>query len=120
MMEKKLTKRDYFKALLAIEEVAANEELVSFINHEMDLLARKNSAGEPKKTANQLANEELKQVILDRMEEGVKYTITEMNASFEELAEFTSSKVNALVTQLKNEGKVVRVEEKRRAYFYKA
>ena len=120
MMEKRLTKKDYFAKLLAIEAVAADVELVNFINHEVDLLSRKNSSGESKLTAKQKMNEQLKDSIIDCMEEGKKYTIAEMNSTFEELKNFTASKVNALVTQLKNEGKVVRVEEKRRAYFQKA
>ena len=35
---KKVTKRDNFKALLEIEEVKANQGLVDFINHELELL----------------------------------------------------------------------------------
>ena len=120
MAEKKLTKRDYFAKLLAIEAVAADEELVNFINHEVDLLSRKNASGEFKLTEKQKMNEQLKDSIIDCMEEGKKYTVAEMNSTFEELKNFTASKVNALVTQLKNEGRVIRTEEKRRAYFQKA
>ena len=41
---RKMTKKDCFNALLAIEEVANNENLVLFINHEIELLEKKNSA----------------------------------------------------------------------------
>ena len=38
----KKTKRDYFNELLAIADVASKAELVSFINHELELLEKKN------------------------------------------------------------------------------
>jgi predicted Rossmann fold nucleotide-binding protein DprA/Smf involved in DNA uptake len=119
MNEKKMTKRDYFNSLLAIEEVKANDNLVNFINHELDLLARKNASGEGKMTANQKANEELKSKILECMEAEPNrlFTITEMIKEFECCADLTLPKVSALVKQLKAEGKVVRTEEKRKAYF---
>ena len=43
MANKKMTKRDYFNTLLGIVEVKANPELVKFIDHELELLAKKNS-----------------------------------------------------------------------------
>ena len=50
MMNKKMTKREKFEMLKAIPEVSANEMLVEFIDHELDLLAKKN-ASEKKPTA---------------------------------------------------------------------
>ena len=38
---KKVTKRDNFNALLKIEEVASTEQLVEFVNHELELLDKK-------------------------------------------------------------------------------
>lgn len=115
----KVTKKERYTQLLAIAEVASNPELVEFINHEMDLLAKKNANGEHKKTATQLANEELKNSILDAMEDDEKYTVTQMLKNFDFLANFSSSKVNALVTQLRNENRVERIVEGRVAYFIK-
>ena len=43
-MANKITKRDNYNALLNIPEVASNAELVAFINHEIELLDRKNKA----------------------------------------------------------------------------
>ena len=40
-MSNKLTKRDYFNSLLAINEVASRPELVKFIEHELELLEKK-------------------------------------------------------------------------------
>ena len=119
MTNKKMTKRDYFNTLLGIAEVKANPELVKFIDHELELLAKKNASGENKMTASQKANESIKSEILERMtnEPNRLFTITEMIKEFECCKDLTLPKVTALVTQLKNEDKVVRVEEKRKAYF---
>ena len=113
---KKMTKRDHFNTLLGMADVKANPKLVEFINHELELLDRKNST-EKKPTAQQTANDSIKVAILDFMEEGVRYTITDLIKSVPECADLTNQRVSALIRQLKDEGKVVRIEDKRKAYF---
>jgi hypothetical protein len=113
---KKMTKRDYFNSLLALDEVKSNPKFVEFINHEIELLDKKNSA-DKKPTAQQTANDSIKVAILDHMVEGKMYTITDIIKSVPECAELTNQRVSALVRQLKDEGKVVRTEDKRKAYF---
>lgn len=116
---KKMTKRDYFNQLLAIDGVKANADLVNFIGHELELLAKKNASGTGKLTAVQVANEGIKSEILERManEPNRLFTITEMIKEFECCKDLTLPKVTALVGQLKNDGKVERLEEKRKAFF---
>ena len=116
--EKKLTKREKFERLLAKPEVQADKISVEFIEHELDLLAKKNSS-EKKPTATQLANETLKDGILDCMalEPNRLFTISEMLKVFPCCADLTLPKVSAMVRQLKEDGKVERLEEKRKAYF---
>lgn len=117
MTNKKMTKRDYFNALLALKEVKGNEELVKFINHELELLAKKNSA-EKKPTAVQIANEGIKEVILNTLtDNGGMMTISEMQKANAELGEMSNQRISALVRQLKDDGKVERIEDKRKAYF---
>ena len=118
MKEKKMTKKDYFNLLLTKEEVKTDEKLVKFIENELNLLAKK-SSGEKKPTAVQLANEELKESILDYMaiNPNLLMTITDMQKNIEGLAELSNQKVSALVRQLKDEGKVEKIEEKRKSYF---
>ena len=117
MTNKKMTKRDYYNALLNIAEVKANGEMVKFIEHELELLAKKNSA-EKKPTAVQIANEGIKSVILETLaENGKMMTISEMQKVNAELGELTNQRISALIRQLMNDEKVVRVEEKRKAYF---
>ena len=112
----KLTKAQKYAMLKAIPAVAENSVLVEFIEHEMELLAKKNSA-EKKPTAQQTANEGIKSAIVEGMEKGKKYTITELIKSVPACADLTNQRVSNLVRQLVTEGKVVRTEEKRKAYF---
>ena len=118
MNEKKITKREHFNNLLGIEAVASNEDLVAFIKHEIELLDNKKSENR-KPTATQLANAELKTSILSQMEDGKKYTITEMIKELPCCAELSTSKVTGVVRQMIADGTVAREEEKRRAYFSK-
>lgn len=120
-MTKKLTKKDHFNALKSIPEVAQNEVLVAFIDHEIELLNRKNSTatGEKKLTATQVANEELKTAILNGMELNRLYTITELMKEIPECAELTNQKISAIVRQMVKEKTVNRIEDKRKALFEK-
>lgn len=113
---KKMTKADYFKQIMANYDITADER--AFIEHELELLAKKNSA-EKKPTAVQVANEGIKGAILEGMDEGVKYTITDLMKNIEACADLSNQRVSALVRQLVADGSVERTEEKRKAYFSK-
>lgn len=118
MANQKLTKAQKYAMLKELAEVQANPTLVEFIDHELELLAKKNSA-EKKPTAQQTANEGIKSAIYVGMESGKKYTITDLIKSIPDCADLTNQRVSNLVRQLVSEGKVVRSEEKRKAYFSK-
>ena len=111
---KKMTKADYFKQIKANYPLTKDEQ--DFVNHELELLAKKNSS-EKKPTAVQIVNDGIKTAILEGMEVGRLYTITELIKEIPELAELTNQRVSALVRQLKEDEKIVRVEDKRKAYF---
>lgn len=113
----KITKRDNFNALLAIPAVAENAQLVSFIEHEIELLNKKNSA-DKKLTAQQVANKGVMETIMQVLSEnGGLMTVTDVQKSNAALAELSNQRISALLRQLKDEGKVERVEDKRKAYF---
>ena len=113
----KVTKKDRFNQLLAISEVANNEALVEFINHEIDLLTRKNSS-EKKPTANQLANEKTAEVVLQTLiDNGDRMTVTEIIKANGELGDYTNQKITALLKSLISADKVERIEDKRKTYF---
>ena len=113
---KKITKRERFNSLLSLSEVQANADLVAFIEHEIELLAKKNS-GEKKLTIQQVANEGIKDAIVEGMEENRLYTVTELIKEITECNELTNQRVSALLRQLISEGKVVKTIDKRKSYF---
>ena len=113
---KKITKRERFESLLNMAEVQADPGMVEFINHELELLAKKNSS-EKKPTAQQTANEAIKSAIVEAMEPNHLYTVTEIQKSVAECAELSNQRVSALLRQLKDDGVVVRTEDKRKAFF---
>ena len=113
---KKLTKRDHFNTLLTIPAVNDNPVLVDFINHELELLSKKNST-DKKPTATQQANNTLKEAIIDLLVDGNPYTVSQIIKNVPECAELSNQKVSALMVQLVNEGQVEKVIEKRVSYF---
>ena len=90
------------------------EKLVSM---KAQLEKKSNKSGEHKPTKTQIANEGHKAVILANMEHGRLYTITEITKEMPFSEELSTQRVSALVTQLKKAEQVVRVEDKRKAFF---
>ena len=112
-------KMTYVKALeIAMESVKDKTEVVEKLEALKASIVKKNSA-ERKPTATQKANMAYKGAILDFMEDGKKYTISELMKEVVELADLSNQRVSALVRQLKDDGLVERTEEKRKAYFSK-
>lgn len=112
-MTKKMTKREMFEAMLAKYDFTEAE--VEFINHELELLARKNASGERKPTAVQKANEGIKEEVLAVLADGELKTITDIVKSLD--GDFTNQKISALVRQLIADGKVEKVVDKRKSFF---
>lgn len=110
----KVTKREMFEAIKAQLTDSAQ---VAFIDHELELLAKKNSYKSTKPTKTQVANAGLKeQIVAVLADAGKAMTASEVLKALDN-AELSGSKVTAMLTQLKNDGVVVRTEEKRKAYF---
>lgn len=110
---KKMTKRDYFTAILSKYPLTDAEK--AFVEHELELLEKKNSA-EKKPTAQQIANDGIKTAILAGMTPNRLYTITEIQKEIPECAELSNQRVSALIRQMVG-NEIVRTEDKRKAYF---
>ena len=109
----KVTKRERFEQIKAL--VGDNAELVAFIDHEIELLAKKNSrSGKP--TARQVENEKIKTSILTVLECGKPMTVTQIMTELND-SSLSNQRVSALLTQLKDSGEVVRTVEKKVAYY---
>ena len=115
-MEKKLTKKEKFAMLKEIVVDMGNDMLVEFIDNEISLLEKKSSKSTQTKT--QIENEKIKEkivVVLENLARPV--TITELQKANEEMATYNNQKLSALLKQLVEENKVVRVPDKKKTYF---
>lgn len=113
----KKTIKVMFTQILENHRDVLTDEEVKFLEDRIEKAERKGANGERKPTATQVANEGLKTEILNSMEVGTKYTVTDMIKQFECCADLTNQKVSALVTQLKDAGKIKKTVEGRKAYF---
>lgn len=116
MATNKKSKREMFEQILAH---TTDEAEKAFINHELELLAKKNATKSEKKLAPaQEANETTKGAIVDYLtENGKPMTITQMIKEIPACAGMTNQKVSALVRQLYTSMVVLREEVKGVAYF---
>ena len=115
MAEKKITKREMWNQIL--EKYPLTDEEKGYINHEIELLDKRNSK-DRKPTATQQANEGIKEDIVAYLENVDKpQSITDIIKHAEGCEDLSNQRVSALVRQLKEAGKVVRTEVKGRAYF---
>ena len=122
MATKKITKKDMFNEIIKMmngEQMSVSAQVViDFANHEIELLNKKSSSSSGKPTKTQIENEGYKEVILEALATADKpMTISELMEYADGLAGLKNQRVSALMTQLKNAGKVIRTEEKKKAYF---
>ena len=117
-MTKKMTKKDYFEILKGAYPKDANNynEVIEFINHEIELLERKSSQGK-KPTANQMENEGFLEIIQNILQESNKaMTISDIQNANEELPT-SNQRMSALMKKLVESGVVEKTYEKRKPYF---
>jgi DNA-binding transcriptional ArsR family regulator len=86
--------------------------LIEFIDREMELLRNKRNKASGKPTKSQKENEGVKEQILETLAAG-RMTATEVGNALG----ISVQKASALLRQLKEENKVVRIEEKKKVYF---
>ena len=128
----RLTKRDYFTAILSKVDMDATYDIpkgdatvkvsgtdvAGFLNHELELLDRKNTV-DKKPTKTQQENEVIKTTVLSAMERDRLYSISEMLKEFPVCKDMSNQKLSSLVRQMVLDKQVERVEDKRKAFFRK-
>jgi len=112
----KITKREMFEQ---IRTHLTDEAEIAFIDHELELLAKKNERRSDKPTAKQVANATLIEEIYEAMETGKSYRIAEIQALIPALADASGQKVSALVKKMRDNVLVSREVVKGVAYFTK-
>ena len=110
-----MTKKEMFAEIR--KAVISNEEMVAFIDHEIELLNRK--SGSPKKpTKTQVENDAYKATIVEYLTTvDAPKTIKEMQAEIADIAELTNQRITHMLTDLRKDGKVARTYVKKVAYF---
>ena len=113
-----MTKREMFTAIMNVEAVAANAEMVEFLKHQIDLLDSRNTIKKPTKT--QTENVGIKDTICAVLAEADTPMRVKDMLLDERLADYSSSKITALLRQLlpdTGDGRVVKIVEKKVSYF---
>ena len=120
-MEKKITKREMFeqiKAVVLTAEVENVEQLVAFIEHEVELLNKKSASKSKAEIEKANANVELTQIVREVLaNSSVAMTVSEVMKANEVLAELSNQKVSYLMRTLVENKEVVKTVEKGKSYF---
>ena len=112
-MVNKKTKKDLF--LEVREVVAGNEELVAFIDHELELLNKKASTKSTKVNDEQVAL--MKKIVNALNEIGRSVTISELQKENAEMAEYSNQKLSAMLKKLVDNKQVTKIVDKKKSYF---
>lgn len=108
-----MTKREMFTAIR--EVVAANPEMVAFIDREIELLNRKRTS---KPTKTQIENEGLRADILEHLTAvDSPKAIKELQAEIPTLAPLSNQRIAHLLKRLVDDGKVAKEYIKKTPYF---
>lgn len=112
-MANKKTKKDLFLEIR--EVVAGNEELVAFVNHELELLDKKASTKSTKTNDEQVA---LMETIVNALNEiGRAVTISELQKENAEMTEYSNQKLSAMLKKLVDNKRVIKITDKKKSYF---
>lgn len=118
--EKRVTKADRFNELLTLIP-ADRSDLIEFVNHELDLLTRKNS-GEKKPTKTAQEHSDLMAKVLEQMPAGEAHTVTEWQGMIPEISlanGVSNQKASRVLNDLEKAGKVIKEPDKRKMTFRK-
>ena len=116
MTNKNPTKKQNFEAIKAILANADRADLIEFCDHEIERLDNRNSSRKP--TAEQVANDGYKDIIVDYLTEvATLKTITDLIKEIDIFADFSNQKVSALCNALAKDGKIQRCVNRRKTYF---
>jgi hypothetical protein len=124
-MENKITKKMRFEEMKGIMEELGKNELVEFIDHEIELIDRKamnRKAGNGKKSQE---NNAIAEIVLEELAKIGKTTITDLLKKSVVLADYvtedgktlSNQKITAILKPYIADGTVVRTMEKKSTYF---
>lgn len=114
-MANKKTQKDFFNEIIEVLNEIGRDDLVEFCEDRIDKLSKKSSSKKPTKT--QVENEEIAAIVVTVLEELGTPTTASGIALDPRVPTTNTQKLVPILKKLVAEGKVVRTEEKGRAYF---
>ena len=118
-MEKKMTKKEMFTLLAT--ELASNQAIVDFCNHEIELLDNKKSNGNKKANEKVVKETEIVYNALVAVGRAVSASELIAESNLDELANesgvVSTQKVSAMLKKLVESGKVEKFTDKKKTYF---
>ena len=115
---RKPTQRENYAEIREILVAAGRDDLVEFVDGRVAQLDKKNSA-ERKPTAKQTENAGFKADILAWMENGESYVSADIVKGVPSIVEagLSAQRVSAMLTQLVNDGAIVKTVDKRKSVY---
>jgi DNA replication initiation complex subunit (GINS family) len=115
-MANKMTQKDYFNEIIAVVSEVGRDDLVKFCEDRIDKLNRKSTNKKPTKV--QVANETLKATLVEVLSDlDTPSTVSAILTDPRIEVGTSNQKVSALLKQLREEGAVVRTEDKGKALY---
>jgi hypothetical protein len=120
-MEKKMTKKDFYNEIITMATANERQDIVEFCEHEIELLNKKRTNG------NKKANEKMEQgieLVYNALVGQGRVTATQLiaNGDLKALENddgvVTTQKVSAYLNKLVESGRVGKVTEKKKTYFF--
>ena len=96
-----------------MDDVISADNVVKFMEHEMELVSRKRSSGNSKPTAKQAEQDAMREKILAFLRENGTSTATDIQNALS----ISNQRVNGLMRPLVKSGEIIRTEDKKKAYF---
>ena len=89
------------------------DDIIKFLDHEIELVSRKRSSGNSKPTAKQAEQDAMREKILTFLRENGTSTATDIQNALS----ISNQRVNGLMRPLVKSGDIIRTEDKKKAYF---
>lgn len=96
-----------------MDDTISADDVVKFMEHEMELVSRKRSSGNSKPTAKQAEQDAMREKILAFLRENGTSTATDIQNALS----ISNQRVNGLMRPLVKSGEIIRTEDKKKAYF---
>lgn len=96
-----------------MDDAISADDVVKFMEHEMELVSRKRSSGNSKPTAKQAEQDTMREKILAFLRENGTSTATDIQNALS----ISNQRVNGLMRPMIKAGKIIRTEDKKKVYF---